>query len=457
MQIQRPTITQEQRQQLSPQMIQSIRLLSLPIQELKEEIQTALESNPALEVLEDKSTVSLESMDTQADSMVEERNRFEDASDSGFSSSGDSDMKRQFMEGTISRAETLQEHLLWQLRLHRLDTDQRYMGETLIQNLDNDGFHKEEPASLFQDQNPDEIEKMTALVRGLEPQGCCTKNYRESLAVQAGLRSDAPPAALEIILHQMDLLEKSRHGEIQKKLKISDEELAGAIAFIRSLNPFPGRQYSPGEVRYVVPDVLVWLKDGEFVISINDEEIPVIGINPYFSELSEKNHDKATNSYIKEKMRDARFFIHTIHQRNHTLLKVSKSIIELQRQFFARGPKYLAPLTLKDIANEVGVHETTVSRIANKKYIQTDWGIFELRYFFTNSISGTGSGGSRYSKTGVKELIREIIENEENAQSDQDIANILAAKGIKLARRTVAKYRNELNMDSSFGRKQSQT
>jgi len=169
------------------------------------------------------------------------------------------------------------------------------------------------------------------------------------------------------------LLEHGKHHEIQKQLKLSDTEMDAALTFIKGLNPFPGRQYSAEETRYVTPDVQVKLKEGEFVIIINDEEIPVIGINPFFDRLAEEKHDKETDMFVKDNIRKARWFIQSIHQRNKTLLKVVRSIVEFQRPFFARGPKYLAPLTLKDIATEVGVHETTISRIAGKKYVQTDW------------------------------------------------------------------------------------
>lgn len=455
MQFQRPSIIQEQRQKLSPQMIQSIRLMALPLQELKEEIQQEIEVNPALEVIEDRSTMSLESIHEEHPSDSEARQRFEDSSDPGFSRSGDddSDSRRMFLEGAITSPETLQDHLLWQLRLQPISQLQRDLGERLIQNLDADGFHKEDPYQLCKEHAPTLVDGVMAIVRGLDPVGVCVRDFRESLLVQAGLLPDAPPGTMEIVRDHMELLERGKHQEIQKRLKLADQDMDAILAHIKLLNPFPGRQYSAEEARYVIPDVQVKLKDGEFVIIINDEEIPVVGINPFFDRLSGEKHDKETDVFVKENIRRARWFIQSIQQRNKTLLKVVRSIVEFQRPFFARGPKFLSPLTLKDIAGEVGVHETTISRIAGKKYVQTDWGIFELRYFFTNSISGSGSSGSRFSKSGVKQVIKEIIENETNAMSDQDISEILARKGIKLARRTVAKYRGELNMDSSFGRK----
>jgi len=455
LQFQRPSIIQEQRQKLSPQMIQSIRLMALPLQELKEEIQQEIEANPALEVIEDRSTMSLESIPEEREADSEANQRFENSSDPGFSRSSDddSDSKRMFLEGAITSPETLQEHLLWQLRLQPLPQAKREIGERLIQNLNADGFHKEDPYQLCKGHTKASVDAVMDMIRGLEPMGVCVQDFRESLVVQAELIPETPHGTIEIVRDHIELLEHGKHQEIQKRLKLSDQEMDTALTFIKGLNPFPGRQYSAEETKYVTPDVQVKLKEGEFVIIINDEEIPVIGINPFFDRLSAEKHDKVTDVFVKDNIRKARWFIQSIQQRNRTLLKVVRSIVEFQRPFFSRGPKYLAPLTLKDIATEVGVHETTISRIAGKKYVQTDWGIFELRYFFTNSISGSGSRGSRFSKSGVKQVIKELIETEKNAMSDQDITELLARKGIKLARRTVAKYRGELNVDSSFGRK----
>jgi RNA polymerase sigma-54 factor len=228
---------------------------------------------------------------------------------------------------------------------------------------------------------------------------------------------------------------------------------------IKELSPFPGRRFASAssEVRYVVPDVQVLRKEGEFVIVLNEEEIPVLGINPFFMKLANgeavaDNEDRPARDFVRENIKEARWFIQSVNQRNHTLLRVSRAILEFQRDFFVRGPKHLAPLTLRDIAKELGVHETTVSRTSNGKYMQTEWGIFELRHFFSNSISGAGSGGSRYSKEGVKEIIRELIGGENRNFSDQAIADLLRQRGIPLARRTVAKYRKELDLGSSYTR-----
>ena len=178
---------------------------------------------------------------------------------------------------------------------------------------------------------------------------------------------------------------------------------------MRGLDPIPGRNYSSEQVRYVSPDVIVRQIDGELRLLLNDGQIPVLGISRFFEQLSRDNTDRELKKFVNHNLQDARWFMRSIDERNRSLLKVTRAVVEVQREFFRRGPKYLVPLTLKDVAAEVGVHEATVSRLANGKYLQTEFGIFELRYFFTNSISGAGSKGSRFSKAGVKEMVREIV------------------------------------------------
>jgi RNA polymerase sigma-54 factor len=437
---------------MSPQLYQSIKLMELPIVDLREKIGEEIERNPALEVLEDKTTVSLDEAYTPR---KEEDDYFEGTSDSGFVRKGGDEAaaeRHQFIEGALSRPETLQEHLLWQLRLQPIDDTSRQIGELLIQNLDADGFHKEPVDLLLNGQEPRQVRRVVKLIQSLDPPGTCTRDYVESLQVQAALLPGAPPGMAEMLNH-LELLKKGKIAEVARKIGRTEAEVLGMFDRIRELSPFPGRQFSSADTRYVVPDVQVLKKEGEFVIVLNDEEIPVLGINPFFMKISEKKDgEKPVRDFARENIKEARWFIQSINQRNHTLLRVARAIVEFQRSFFAYGPKYIAPLTLKDIAGELSVHETTVSRTANGKYLQSEWGIFELRHFFTNSISGSGSAGSQYSKEGVKETIRELISTEARRFSDQEIADFLSKRGISIARRTVSKYRNELDLGSSYGR-----
>jgi RNA polymerase sigma-54 factor len=452
MQLQRQSFVQEFKLKMNPQLYQSIKLMELPVIDLRERIEQELESNPALEIIEDNSTVRLDEAETQR---REEYEYFETSSDPGRRINEQAaEEHRRFIEGALTRPETLQEHLLWQLQLEPIDDELRIIAETLIQNLDDDGFHKEEPETLFASPQPRLIEAME-LVRGLEPAGTCTSDYRQSLKVQTALLPDAP-AGIDKVLENLELLERENYSALAKKTALNEENARIACEYIKKLSPFPGRSFAPGKVRYVVPDVRVVRDNDEFFISLNDEAFPVLGINRFFEEM-DKSPDREARDFAHEKTREARLFISHLSQRNKTLMRVSAAILEHQRLFFINGPKYLAPLTLGDIAKELDLHETTISRTANGKYMQTEWGIYEIRYFFTNSISGAGSSGSRFSKGSVKEIIREIIASENRLLSDQDISALLNQKGIALARRTVAKYRKELDMGSSYTRKIRET
>lgn len=446
---------------MNPQLFQSIQLMALPLQELKFRIQEELEANPALEVVEDRSTVSIEEEPPRRDEPNEEYDYFEDSSDPGYTSSGyddaAGDAKRKFMEGALSRPESLHEHLIWQLRLQPITEEEFAVGQLLIRNLDDNGFYHESLDVLLSPDKRRSAESIIPIIQTFEPVGTCVKDYRESLVVQARLSMDTPPGTETILTHYLDLLEKGKYAEIARKMKVDESDIQLCLAFIKGLQPFPGRQYSDEKPTYVIPDLMVKMKEGQFVIIMNDEEIPVLGINTFFHSMQgdqQRSRQKEVRQFVSNSVKNARWFIHSIQQRNQTLLKTARAIVEFQREFFVRGPKYLKPLTLKDIAGEVGVHEATVSRITTGKYVQTEWGIFELKYFFSNSISGSGSTGSRFSKEGVKQTIKEILlaEKQEKHMSDQRIAELLARRGINIARRTVAKYRKELDISSSYDR-----
>jgi RNA polymerase sigma-54 factor len=456
LQYQRPALVQGQQLKMNPQLFQSIQLMALPIQELKFRIEEELQANPALEVVEDNSTVSID--ESEAGDRTEEYDYFEDSSDPGYTQSGyddeASENKHRFMEGALSKSESLHEHLLWQLRLQPIGEDEFRIGEILILNLDDNGFHSEPLESLFEASERPVVDKLVGMIRTFEPVGTCVTDYRESLLVQAGLDPARPEPVDRILEKHLELLERGKHEEIAKKLKVGVEDVEEALEFIRGLTPFPGRLFSSEKPTYVVPDLMVVMREGQFVLIMNDEEIPVLGVSDGFSGMAKANAAKDVKRFVKSKVKDARWFIHSIRQRNETLQKTARAIVEFQRDFFLNGAKALVPLTLKDIAGEVGVHEATISRITNGKYVQTEWGIFELKYFFTNSISGAGSSGSRFSKEGVKQVIKEILEQETGDEhlSDQGIADLLEQRGIKLARRTVAKYRKELDISSSYDR-----
>jgi RNA polymerase sigma-54 factor len=461
-QTQRVDLRQVQKLKMTPQLVQAVRLMALPLQDLKATIEEELEKNPALQVLEDPSLVSLEDLRLRRGGADERPDLFEHSSDPGYSREAAeeaSEARRQFLEGVPNQPESLQDHLLWQLALQPIPEDLRRVAELLVRNLDSNGYHQELPETLVAtDAERHLLPKAMELVRRLDPVGTCVKDLPESLLVQIDLDPDAPPRARELVAEHFELLEHQKLREIGRLMRLREAELKELLAYIRTLEPMPGRNFSRDEPRYVVPDVMIALQDGEFVIVLNDEAIPVLSVSPEFEDMAkDKRGDREMQRFVTESVSGARWFIRTINQRNQTLLKVCRAIVEFQREFFLRGPKELRPLTLKDIAAEVGVHEATVSRITTAKYVQTDWGIFELKHFFSNAVAGLGGGaGSRFSKEGVKEVIREILATEDGRRlSDREIVGALSNRGIAIARRTVAKYRGELEIDSSYQRRRT--
>lgn len=456
---QQPVLRQEQRLKMTPQLYQAIRIMALPLHDLQATIQQELERNPALEVVEDNTTTSL---DEAGAARNEEESVFAESSDPGYlngSRGTDEDAKRRFLEGALARPETLQEHLSWQLRLQPLTAQEYRLGELLIRNLDHNGFTLEEPETLDRDAPPERLGKLIEMIQGFDPPGCCTSDFTASLLAQIRVHPHSEPGSAELVRNYMGLAERGKTAEIARRMAVSEEEVRAILDFVRELDPIPGRNYSAEQVRYVSPDVIVKQLDGELGLLLNDEQLPVLGVNRFFEQLSRDDSDRELRKFVNHNLQDARWFMRSLAERNRSLRKVTEAVVNAQREFFRRGPKYLVPLTLKDVAAEVGVSEATVSRLANGKYVQTEFGIFELRYFFTNSISGAGSKGSRFSKAGVKEMIREIVTGAGPTDgaagkplSDSRIAEILADRGAKIARRTVAKYRKELDIDSSYRR-----
>jgi RNA polymerase sigma-54 factor len=475
MQGQRQTLVQQQRLNLSPQMVQSIKLMAMPFADLRERILEEAEKNPALEIVSDP----VESPEWQP--AISGPDPFAEPVNSG--GDEESDDHQDFIEGVLHRDESLQEHLITQLGELKLAEPVRALAELVIQNLDRDGFHVVPPEELPGGADSAVLAAALDAVRRLDPVGCATRGFQESLVVQArllvrpGRKDPALDRAIDILENHFELLEKGRPDALVKALQkkpdagftLSLEEAEDIFEIIRSLDPYPGRAYDKTPETFVAPDVIVRKEEDSFSVVINDEEIPVLGLSPFFMELDEapagKDKDspeRAARDFARESVKEAQWFIHTLSRRNMTILKVARAIIFFQRDFFMYGPSRLAPLRLKDVAEETGMHEATVSRAANGKYLQCEWGLFELKYFFSNQVGSSkpsaGSDGAaaytagRFSKQGVKEVIREIVAESKESLSDQKITDQLALRGIKIARRTVAKYRSELDIGSSFDR-----
>lgn len=448
MQLQRPVMRQEQRQKMTTQMIQSINLLPLTITQLKQKIEEELERNPALEAAEAVETVSLDKMDRSKDSEIGySEDNFEPVY-SHRTHSDDDDPQRMFIEGVLTRGENLHDHLIWQLRLQKLGDDETRLAELLIQNLNEDGFHIEDPKILVPDENQHHlIPRLCELIQGFDPIGCATANFHESLRVQMRLNEGFPFQAQTIVKDHFELLEKGRYADIAHKMKVPEQTVIDLLEDIRGLNPFPGRAFSQEPPKYVTPDVMIRMKNGILTLVLNEEEIPILGVEPFFKEQAEQpGDDKAARQFVRQQVSEAERFIQNLRFRKNTLFLVCRAIMDFQLDFFRKGPKYLKPLTLKDVAAELDLNESTISRITTGKYVQTEFGIFELKYFFSNSITGSGSTGSQYSKEGVKQIIKEILKENPAGKklSDQKISDLLGQRGIEIARRTVTKYRLEL-------------
>lgn len=454
MQTPRPALIQEQRQKLSPQLLQGLQILALPLQDLAQRIAEEIEANPALEVMEEKYYESLDTSaeggDTWGDPSMPELGAYDSYE---YGTYDQDDSKDRFIQGALSRPESLQDHLLWQLRLTPMPDEFFQIGEILVRNLDEHGFHLEDPKTIIPEDRYGPMAEVQKIIQSLEPAGCCTTDFKDSLMVQAKQYADMPPIVPRILGEFWEHLEKGRTRDIEKASGASTADIEEAITFIKQLNPYPGQAYSRSETSYVIPDVHITNREGEFIITINDEVIPVLGVNPFFDEMLKKKEkdEREVRQFAQSKLRDARWFINSIRIRNETLLKVVRALVEFQREFFLHGPKKVVPLTLRNVADEIGVHEATVSRLTAGKYAQTDWGLFELKYFFSGTIVGTA--GQQFTREGVKMILKEILaEHSGQTLSDQKITDLLADKGVKIARRTVAKYRGELDIASSYER-----
>jgi RNA polymerase sigma-54 factor len=456
MQSQRIVLSQKQQLKLSPQMYQSLELLALPIMDLQAKIQEEIERNPALSLTSGKD-VSYERVERAAPKG--DFDPFEDCSDPGYvrkSNHSDPDAKQKFMEGALYRSQSLQEHLIEQLHLLPINERQYELGQLLISNLDHHGFYREDPYQIIGDDvDRSEVDSMIEMIRTFDPPGVCTPGYKEALILQCEQDEHSHRLSIPIISDYLELVRRGKLEKIAQELETDVQEIGAAISYIQTLNPYPGSIFADSQTRYVIPDLVIKKHDGRLMMALNADQIPLLSIDTEFEQMLEDEHvqhEKETEKYIQKSIRDAQWLISSIEMRSNTLKKVGAALIKFQYDFFVNGPKYLRPLTLHDIAEEVSLHETTISRISNAKYVQTDWGILPIKYFFTNAVTGKSDDGKDVSKTGVKEVIKEIIEEYTGTKrlSDQKIADMLRQRGITIARRTVAKYRSELNIDSSF-------
>ncbi len=362
-------------------------------------------------------------------------------------------------ENALTKTTSLEEHLLWQLSMVELRPEERRLGELIIGNLTDDGYLNADLADIAKEtgMEMEDAEEFLKIVQNFDPLGVASRDLRECLLIQARLMNPRQPMVEKIIDTHLPELERKNYQAICRAMQIPIEKVIEATKLIMEFEPKPGRSFASSDTQYISPDIYVYKVGDEFMIVLNEDGMPKLRISPYYKNIlssAQKDGNKVTKEYVQDKLRSAVWLIRSIHNRQKTIYKVTDAIVKRQRDFFERGVQQLKPMILKDIANDIGMHESTISRVTTNKYVHTPVGIFELKYFFNSSINASDGGDSLASEA-VKEKIRQLIQKEDqkNPISDQKIVEILKADNIDIARRTVAKYRDVLGILSSGKRK----
>lgn len=368
----------------------------------------------------------------------------------------DHDDKRPALENTLVRTSSLVDHLMWQLRLSDLGAHEQAVIGVIITNLDADGYLRLplEEVAFMAGVELDEAERLLKILQEFDPPGVAARSLAECLLLQLAQRGQGDSLAAALVRDHLTALEGKRFDKLARELKVTTNDIAEAQRVIATLEPKPGRNYGDGDVRYVTPDVYIQKVGDELVITLNDEGLPRLRVSQFYRRVLGQGDSTEAKGYIQDKMRAAAWLIKSIHQRQRTLYMVTQSILKFQREFFEHGVSHLRPLVLKDVANDIGMHESTVSRATANKYAHTPQGIYELKYFFTSSLRG--ADGEDVSAESVRKKIKEIIGSEDPSSpfSDQSIAEKLAKDNIDIARRTVAKYRELMGILPSSKRRQ---
>ncbi len=456
---------------MTPQLQMAIKLLQLNRLELLDTIRQELEENPTLDEVQEVTEQDQETENVEEKTEIKEVDIEETAREdidwdnymNEYNSTGKSHYENEkkdapSFENFISNKESLDDHLLWQLRMLSPSQEMENIGSLIIGNLNRDGYLDTSIDNIanMSGSSPEKVEEVLATLQTFNPPGVCAKNLQDSLLIQLNHLGLENSIVNEIIINHLNHLENKNYNAIAKALKISIDDVIVAVDVIQRLEPKPGRLFSDDEPRYITPDIFVYKLENEFMIVLNDDGMPKLRINSYYKNAMKRNKkflDKE-REYIDAKMRSAAWLIRSIHQRQKTIFKVVESILGFQREFFEHGAAYLKPMVLRDVAQDIGMHESTISRVTTNKYVYTDQGIFELKYFFNSSINMT-KGGSIASAS-VQERIKQIIQTEppEKPYSDDKIAMLLKQYNISIARRTVAKYREALKILPSNKRKQ---
>ncbi|WOJ98338.1 RNA polymerase factor sigma-54 [Congregibacter brevis] len=477
---------------MTPQLQQAIRLLQLSTLDLQQEIEQALQENPMLEVEEDQAdTPETSSSDdsgnhegpldnpersTNVDEASAEGEfepnmpddlpvdtQWEDILPSSAPPPSDGGGGEDFDFDSRNRSsESLQDHLRWQLNLTRLSDSDRIVALAIIDATDANGrFNStvEDMLELFPPELEVEQEEVTAVLHALqqfEPVGVFARDLQECLQLQLKqIEPDTPwlDQAKILINRHLNQLSSGDYAQIMRRMKLSEDDLRGALKLVQSLDPLPGKQFGDDDTEYIVPDVFVSRKEGRWVVELNPDTAPRLRINDHYAGMIKRADNSADNSYLRDNLQEAKWFLKSLQSRNETMMKVSTEIVRRQRNFLEYGEEAMKPLVLHDIAEAVEMHESTISRVTTRKYMHTPRGIFELKYFFSSHVATTSGGAC--SSTAIRALIRKLIaaENPRKPLSDSKLAELLEGQGIQVARRTIAKYRDSLSIPPSNERK----
>ena len=442
------TIEQAQKLSMTPELIQAIQILQLNQQELSEFVQQELLENPVLEVepTDDSKAVDIQAvvLRTAADEW-----RY---SQQGFVEDDDEITFEQF----VSEESTLEDFLVSQLHLSDLNERKMNIGRYIIEAIDDNGYltaSVEEIAEACHAE-PEKVEAVLTHIQNFDPPGVGARNLKECLLIQLASKGLLTEEMEYLVIHMLEDIAEHRYGKIGKCLHLTVKQVQRMADVLKTLEPKPGRAFSSGDaVRYVTPDVLVEENDGEYAVVNNDFAVPKLMVSSYYRQLNEEYKDEELQKYLNDRMNAALWLIKSIDQRKQTIQNVANAVVQFQQEFFSHGEQSLKPLTLRQIAEEIGVHESTVSRTINGKYLQSSRGTFELKYFFSSGLEG--DDGQGVSSNSVKSIIRGLIAGEDTQHplSDQEMAEILKEKGIAISRRTVAKYRESMHILSSSKRR----
>ncbi len=461
---------------MTPQLQQAIKMLQLSSMELEQEIQNVLETNPLLERTETseaelpETEITAEKLDNNeslSETIPEELStdsEWEDTYDTEWKvSNGDGESASDYIEKLHSNAEGLTEHLLWQIDLSNLSVIDKGIAHLIVDYIDDTGLLTESPEAILEALESDlliELDDVMAVLRfvqHLDPIGVGAKDLGQGLWLQFDYHFPDHPLrkkAKLLLDKNLDLLSKRDYKSIKKEIRLNSDQLDSLIELLKVLNPYPASAFADNNVDYIKPDVYVRKVKGSWVVSHNAETLPEICINQGYADmLSDSSIDDAASDYIKNNLQQARWFIKSLENRNSTILNVAHAIVERQMAFLQYGDEAMKPMVLKDLADQLDLHESTISRVTTRKFLHTPRGIFEFKYFFSSHIN-TEAGGE-CSATAIRAMIKKIItaENPRKPYSDNKLTNLLNEQGINVARRTVAKYREALLIPSSHDRK----